>query len=275
MAKRNTGSLQEDTDIWKVDVGIFKKHPVLFGIIGFLLFTIPQAIVNYWELVQMVGGIKMHIVWYFWFLPILPVIGLALFVILIYQNRQNKKATERKPINNSISLESLDIANKENSKLKSEIERLNEVSKPLWMIRNQQLQSLKQSNTTLLFSKYESIQFHGLNYLEPFITIQVLFVNCSIFKIKLQDTKINVELNQNTLSANSSLTSGNTQLYLGDKMVLQFQQQITNATVNLLKKAIDEHQQITWKIILQANYAIDENKDEYPLIHQIDHTERL
>lgn len=168
---------------------------------------------------------------------------------------------------NSISPAVLDIANKK-------VDKLTEELKPFWALRNGQLQNLKQTNSTLIISKLESIQFHGLKYQEPIVIIQVNFINCSMFKLKLEDIKLTVDLNQNSLSLPSSLMTESTQVYYGAILPLQFKQPVTSITADSLKNLLDKHNdKITWKLQLKASCIIEETKERCPLFtHTLDHT---
>lgn len=172
------------------------------------------------------------------------------------------KPTKQKPgniDNKSVPLESLNLANRDIDKLKE--------------FRTSQLQSVRYSNSTLISSRLESIQFHGLKNLEPFIVIQLTFTNCSIFKLKLEDVKFTAWLNQNSLSLPSSSMSVPKQVHYGSTTLLQFKQPVTAVTADFLKNTIEKHDKIMWKFQLEASYIIEDTGDRCPVIHLLERTE--
>jgi hypothetical protein len=77
-----------------MDWGWFKKHSLLVAVIVFLLITLPSTVDSYWDLRQKTQAVKMHVNWWEWGLPILPILGVILFAILWRAITQNKKPPE-------------------------------------------------------------------------------------------------------------------------------------------------------------------------------------
>jgi len=82
---------------------IFKKHSLLFGILGFVILTLPQAIDSYINLYDKIKNTDMQISIYQWVLPVLPFVGLFLFAMVIWQTRKSEVINgETRMVNSSI-----------------------------------------------------------------------------------------------------------------------------------------------------------------------------
>ncbi|MFC1929504.1 hypothetical protein ACFLW6_01355 [Chloroflexota bacterium] len=71
-----------------MDMGIIKRHPILFALLGFFFVTLPSAVEAYWSLAEKVRGVEMpnlSITWLNWFLPI---VGFLLLLFVIFQGRR-------------------------------------------------------------------------------------------------------------------------------------------------------------------------------------------
>lgn len=69
-------------------MGIIKRHPILFALLGFFFITLPSTMEAYWSLAEKVRGVEMpnlNISWLNWFLPI---VGILLLLFIIYQVRR-------------------------------------------------------------------------------------------------------------------------------------------------------------------------------------------
>ena len=156
------------------------------------------------------------------------------------------------------------------SKTKSKVEidkQANEL-KSLKELRDNELSNLKLTNPTLIMSKLDSVQFQGLSNLEPYITVTIIFINCSMFKVKLDDIKFTSKLNETDLILAPTLNKDTiTSVYYGDKRTLTFTQPITSTTSEFLKNSIDKHNKITWQFYLKANLIIEDTKDVSSFTH--------
>ena len=65
-----------------------KQHPIITGSLVFAFFTAPSLIDTYWDLFQKYQAANMQVTWYNWLLPIFPIIGLILFVMIIREFRK-------------------------------------------------------------------------------------------------------------------------------------------------------------------------------------------
>lgn len=73
-----------------------KRYRVLLGIIVFLLFTVPAAIDMYWDLYEKIKGTHVSHINFGWWVYLLPIIGLILAIVIIWQGRSSKSSVTDK-----------------------------------------------------------------------------------------------------------------------------------------------------------------------------------
>jgi hypothetical protein len=64
---------------------IFKRHPVFWAFIVFILFTIPSSIDTYWDLYQKIRDVSMPSLNLGFWIWLLPSIGLVIAIIIILE----------------------------------------------------------------------------------------------------------------------------------------------------------------------------------------------
>lgn len=151
-------------------------------------------------------------------------------------------------------------------------EKLTKELKLFRELRGDQLPNLKQSNSTLIMSRLDSVQFHGLKEPERSIIIIITFFNCSIFSLELKEVKFYAKLNGSPLTLVASLRSPSTKVTHGTTISLQFNQPLGTTTADLIESLIETRQKITWKFDLSASYIIEETKELSSFIHVLDYT---
>ena len=152
-------------------------------------------------------------------------------------------------------------------------EKLTKELKPLREIRDNQLLNLNQTNSTLIMSRLDSVQFHGLKDPERSIVVIITFFDCSVFSLELKDVKFYVGLNGSPLALVTSLKSPSTKVTHGAIISLQFKQPLGNTTSDIIESSIEKREKIMWKFELNANCIIEETKDVFSFTHVLTHEE--
>lgn len=135
-------------------MGIIRRHPVLFAVLGFLIITLPDAINNWFSLAERFNGAE-GIRW----LPILtdwvfPMLGLVLLIVIIRQV----------------------------GKVKPTITFENET--PPWL--KQVLEDDKSNIGSRIYSRDYMWDFKKLSEPDPYIDLTFTLINASIFAINIQ-----------------------------------------------------------------------------------------
>jgi hypothetical protein len=75
-----------------------KQHPLLFAILGFIFLTIPSAIDAYWSLSEKLSEADMPSLNLGIFSWLFPLIGIMLFVLVLWQNKLPKESKNTEEI---------------------------------------------------------------------------------------------------------------------------------------------------------------------------------
>ena len=193
-----------------MEKNIIKNHPVLFGFIGFVALTLPQTISSYLDLWQRFKDANVHINWFQWVLPILPILGVGLFAILLWQTR---KSTSR------INLSSSFTDNKKKESSESLLEKY--------------IKDDKSNLGKRFYLRDYSWSFDNLKQTDSFMEMTVTIINSSVFSISIEGVKGRFWIENQECAYNAEM-EGQCRIPRGESRNIRIKQHLSQEMMNLI-----------------------------------------